>query len=90
MDLELTPPPSSGPLQVVDPAALSSDEAAYVAAARAANTLRGYRSDWAEWCTWAAAQERYRHNSTSWRSLCGAGAPDKISCFNSVRAVSKR
>ncbi len=37
-------------------AALSSDEAAYVAAARAANTLRGYRSDWAEWCAWAPAQ----------------------------------
>jgi site-specific recombinase XerD len=33
---------------------LSEDEAAYVAAARAPNTLRGYRSDWAEftaWCT---------------------------------------
>ena len=37
-------------------AVLSSDEAAYVAAARAANTLRGYRSDWAEWCAWANAQ----------------------------------
>ena len=56
MALELTPAASSDPLEVVDFAALSSDEAAYVAAARAANTLRGYRSDWAEWCAWARAQ----------------------------------
>jgi hypothetical protein len=27
------------------------DERAYVATARAANTLKGYRSDWAEWCS---------------------------------------
>jgi hypothetical protein len=53
MALEL-PPMSSDPLQVVDVAALDEDEAAYVRAARAANTLRGYRSDWAEWQTWAA------------------------------------
>jgi hypothetical protein len=35
-------------------APLTDDEAGYVEAARAANTLRGYRSDWAEftgWCT---------------------------------------
>ena len=56
MSIEPTPATSSDPLQVVDVAALSSDEAAYVAAARAANTLRGYRSDWAEWCAWAGAQ----------------------------------
>ncbi|ODU05026.1 MAG: hypothetical protein ABS81_08675 [Pseudonocardia sp. SCN 72-86] len=31
---------------------LSADEAAYVEAARAENTLRGYRSDWAEFATW--------------------------------------
>lgn len=54
MGLELTPATSSDPLQVVDVAALDEDEAAYVRAARAANTLRGYRSDWAEWQTWAA------------------------------------
>ncbi len=53
MDLELNSTASSDPLQVVDVAALSSAEAAYVAAARAANTLRGYRSDWTEWCAWA-------------------------------------
>jgi len=50
---ELTPTTSSDPLQVVDVASLSADEAAYVRAARAANTLRGYRSDWAEWCAWS-------------------------------------
>ncbi len=34
----------------------TSDEAAYVEAARAANTLRGYRSDWQEWSAWCGAQ----------------------------------
>jgi site-specific recombinase XerD len=42
----------SDALAVVDEAPLSDDEAAYVDAARAANTLRGYRSDWREWATW--------------------------------------
>lgn len=54
--LELPPAASSDPLQVVEVAALSADEAAYVRAARAANTLRGYRSDWAEWCAWSRSQ----------------------------------
>ena len=31
---------------------LSADEARYVQAARAANTLRGYRSDWREFTSW--------------------------------------
>jgi site-specific recombinase XerD len=35
---------------------LGDDERAYVAAARAANTLKGYRSDWAEWCSWCARE----------------------------------
>ncbi len=35
---------------------LSEDEAAYVAAARAPNTLRGYRSDWAEFTSWCATE----------------------------------
>ena len=42
---------------VVDLAAeqpLSEDEARYVRAARAANTLRGYHSDWAEFTGWCA------------------------------------
>jgi len=42
------------PLALLDDVPLSDAEAGYVAAARAANTLRGYRSDWAEWCTWCA------------------------------------
>ncbi len=53
---ELTPAASSDPLQVVDVATLSSDEAGYVRAARAANTLRGYRSDWTEWCAWSRVE----------------------------------
>ena len=48
--------PPSGPLDLVDEAPLGDDERAYVAAARAANTLKGYRSDWAEWCSWCARE----------------------------------
>ncbi len=40
--------PASGPLELVEEVPLGDDEKAYVAGARAANTLRGYRSDWAE------------------------------------------
>jgi hypothetical protein len=35
-----------------DETSLTPAEAGYLAAARAANTLRGYRSDWAEFATW--------------------------------------
>ena len=48
--------PPSGPLDLVDEVPLGEDEKAYVAAARAANTLKGYRSDWAEWCGWCARE----------------------------------
>src|SRR5674536_265624 len=45
---------------VTDPLELEADaplaEAGYVEAARAANTLRGDRSDWAEFTGWCAAQ----------------------------------
>lgn len=47
--------PSPATTSALDLAAelpLSADEAAYVEAARARNTLRGYRSDWAEFTTW--------------------------------------
>ncbi len=37
---------------VVDGDYLSVDEQRYITAARAPNTLRGYRSDWAEFSTW--------------------------------------
>ena len=48
--------PPSGPLELVDGVPLGDEEKAYVAAARAANTLKGYRSDWAEWCSWCAQE----------------------------------
>ena len=44
----------SDPLAIAESSPLSADEARYVQAARSANTLRGYRSDWTEfsgWCT---------------------------------------
>lgn len=42
------------PLEILDAEAtfLSAEEARYVQAARAANTIRGYRSDWTEFTTW--------------------------------------
>jgi len=47
---------ASDPLALLDDVLLSEEEQGYVAAARAANTLRGYRSDWAEWCSWCKAE----------------------------------
>jgi len=48
---------SADPLTVLDDSPdsdpLSAEEVGYVAAARAANTLRGYRSDWAEFIAWS-------------------------------------
>ncbi|CAA9420258.1 MAG: hypothetical protein AVDCRST_MAG66-2598 [uncultured Pseudonocardia sp.] len=43
---------SRDPLDVAAAVPLSADEAAYVEAARAPNTLRGYRSDWSEFDRW--------------------------------------
>ena len=40
------------PLDLLDEVPLSGAEAGYVAAARAANTQRGYHSDWAEFTAW--------------------------------------
>jgi site-specific recombinase XerD len=48
--------PSSDPLALLDDVPVSEEEARYIGAARAANTLRGYRSDWKEWCSWCASQ----------------------------------
>lgn len=42
------------PLELAAELPLSADEAAYVEAARAPNTLRGYRSDFAEFTAWCA------------------------------------
>lgn len=53
----VAPVRSSDPLAVLDTdEPLSDAEAIYVEAARAANTLRGYRSDWAEWTSWCARE----------------------------------
>lgn len=46
--------PVTDPLELEADAPLTEDEAGYVEAARAANTLRGYRSDWAEFTGWCA------------------------------------
>jgi site-specific recombinase XerD len=42
------------PLDLAVELPLSDDEAGYVEAARAPNTLRGYRSDWSEFTTWCS------------------------------------
>src|SRR5664280_2051711 len=48
------PATASGPdvITLLDGVPLTPDEAGYVEAARAANTLRGYRSDWREFASW--------------------------------------
>ena len=51
-------PEGSDPLALLDGEPLSEAEADYVAAARSANTLRGYGSDWAEWRAWCAEEGR--------------------------------
>ncbi len=49
----LTPDPDGRPpLDLAAALPLSTEEAAYVEAARAPSTLRGYRSDWAEFSGW--------------------------------------
>jgi site-specific recombinase XerD len=42
------------PLDLAVELPLTADEAAYVRAARAPNTLRGYRSDWSDFTAWCA------------------------------------
>jgi integrase len=42
---------------VLDDVPVTEAEAVYVAAARAGNTLRGYRSDWAEFTSWCNEDE---------------------------------
>jgi site-specific recombinase XerD len=43
---------STDPSTIVADDTLTAAEARYVTAARAANTMRGYRSDWSEFTTW--------------------------------------
>jgi len=45
-------PDDGDPVALLDGVPLTAEEAGYVEAARAANTLRGYRSDWREFTTW--------------------------------------
>lgn len=45
-------------VQLLDDVPLTEAETEYVEAARAANTLRGYRSDWTEFTTWCAQHDR--------------------------------
>lgn len=47
----------SDAVALLDGVPLSAAEAGYVEAARAANTLRGYRSDWAEFTRWCALRD---------------------------------
>jgi site-specific recombinase XerC len=51
-------PPGTDALALAAELPLSEDEAGYVEAARAPNTLRGYRSDWAEFSSWCTRQRR--------------------------------
>lgn len=46
--------PDAGTVELAAALPLTAEEAGYVAAARAPNTLRGYRSDWAEFTAWCA------------------------------------
>ena len=45
-------PAPTHPVAVLTDAVLTEDEARYVEAARAANTVRGYRADWTDFTTW--------------------------------------
>jgi len=45
------------PVALLDGVPLTPDEAEYVEAARAANTLRGYRSDWREFASWCTQHD---------------------------------
>lgn len=49
---QLEPAADSTALDLADEQPLSAEEARYVQAARAANTLLGYRSDWREFTSW--------------------------------------
>lgn len=51
-------PLESDPLELLDAVPLTEAESEYVEAARAANTLRGYRSDWNEFASWCTQHDR--------------------------------
>lgn len=52
--MDLRPAPDAGFLSLLDDVPLADG---YVPAARAANTLKGYRSDRSEWCSWCARED---------------------------------
>lgn len=53
----LVPYSETDAIRLLDDVPLSEAEAEYVEAARATNTLRGYRSDWAEFSGWCAMHD---------------------------------
>ena len=52
--------PSTHPVAVTAGQTLTPDEARYVDAARAANTVRGYRADWTDFTTWCDTAAAHR------------------------------
>lgn len=56
MSNQLQPAPTSA-IDLAAEQPLSDEEARYVQAARSANTLRGYRSDWTEFSSWCAEHD---------------------------------
>ena len=50
--------PITDPFALLAEDALSPEEEHYIGAARAANTIRGYRSDWSEFTAWCGSQGR--------------------------------
>ena len=51
-------PLESDPVELLDTVPLTETESEYVESARAANTLRGYRSDWREFTSWCTQHDR--------------------------------
>lgn len=49
------------PMAIADHDQLSAEEHRYIGAARAANTVRGYHSDWTEFATWSASTTSTRY-----------------------------
>ena len=47
----------TGPVQGAEPTPLPSQVREFIRASKAANTLRGYRSDWREFCQWCEGRQ---------------------------------
>ena len=61
-------PVESDPVELLDAVPLTEAESEYVEAARAANTLRGYRSDWNEFTSWCTQRNCHRCRQRHQRS----------------------